>query len=352
MIGRFALGMVFSVLTYTLCVAQQYSVTIDNPRDGDCVNFSASLSVRFSGPLPMHVTARDDWGNTFFDTWFFSAPPNPYVLTWDRVPLGVPDGPHVLTVRAEGLSGAWAEDSVWVRADGTPPIPTISSPVHNSFVSGVVNIEGSLADNYSGAGAWSMYIDGKKIATGAGSDVSVPWVTEGLVGGSVHTITLRGSDNCGNMGVSNPVSIRIGAMIKGQVTLGGFFGHKELISFRVQIRQNGKIVDELPTMLDSEGRYSVITQKVGPSQDVILKPSHWLSVKFPEQDITGTLVLNTDFPWNGDPDNSNWINVFDINTILLEYSLPTVSADMDGRGIVDIYDLNTVLLNFTMIGEE
>lgn len=333
------------------CLAQSYNIVINSPKQDSCVKFSTAISITFSGPLPYRVIGYDDMGHVFYNQLWVSPPPAEVSVMYDRLSLNVPDGHHKVTFRIYGSQGSM-EAFVWLRCDWTAPVPEVTYPAPGEFVSGVVAIQGSLADNYSGSGEWVVFIDGSEFARGQGVDIVVPWDTSNLEGGSVHTISIQGCDSCDNSGVSSPVQVRIGARIMGQVSLAGWQGDNSVVEFFVTIKRNGVVEDELSTTLDAAGNYSVITTKVGPGADIVLKPYHWCSAKVANQTVTGTMNIDMYFPVNGDATNDNVVGIFDINQLLSDWTLPEVHSDLDGTGMVDIYDLNTICLNFSLFGDE
>ena len=92
--------------------------------------------------------------------------------------------------------------------DATPPSVSITAPVANSTVSGVITINATASDNVSVAGV-QFKIDG--VNSGAevtSSPYSMQWSST-LVANGTHTITAVARDGSGNSTTSTPISVII-----------------------------------------------------------------------------------------------------------------------------------------------
>lgn len=251
------LGRLSIVATALLLVvaaeAQPYVAIFTSPPDGSCARLFAQITFSVDGPLPLHVRVQDDLGHTLFNETYFGTPPPIISIGYDPLALGVPDGPHTLTLDVWGDEGS-AQDTLLLNVDNTPPTPTIQYPADGQCVNGVVTIRGSVQDNFSGPGAWRLQIDGVQVAAGDGADVRYDWNTAGLPDDSLHTIRLVASDVCGNSSQTPVATVRVnnnaptltdivpsqGAVVKGIVTVSALVSGGQTTEWSVMV--DGSIV--------------------------------------------------------------------------------------------------------------
>ncbi len=122
-------------------------------------------------------------------------------------------GPHTLKVTATSAAGTAVSAStpVYVAAaaqvgDTTAPVVTITSPMPNSALKGLVKIKGVSTDN-AGVKQLCIYIDNVKVYDGVSAAFSYDWNTKKTPNG-VHVIKVMAWDAAGNSG-SAMVSIII-----------------------------------------------------------------------------------------------------------------------------------------------
>lgn len=137
--------------------------------------------------------------------------------------------------------------------------------------------------------------------------------------------------------------------IHGHVDLGAYVASPAGVPIVITLLSGGSPVETINGTLDSSGNYSVIPNAVG-HYDVRLKASHWLSVRQNNVAVGGTLAVDWTLALNGDADNNNVIDLFDLNIMLTLFGQPGPDGDVDGNGQVDIGDLNIVLINFGSAG--
>lgn len=211
----------------------QFTADFVSPPDGSCERFFASITIHVGGPAPLKVKVQDELGNTIFNQTFANPPQNDLSFGYDPFALGVPDGPHILTLTVSGPGGQ-ATDTLNIHTDITPPVPAITNPINGGCVNGHVSVAAAITDNYSGVGAWSLWIDGVKRSTGNDSPVFFDWDTTGLPDLSTHTLQLKAADICGNTANSPVITVLVknnaptlsnivppqGATVSGVVTIG------------------------------------------------------------------------------------------------------------------------------------
>ena len=127
----------------------------------------------------------------------------PYALSWDSTKVA--NGMSTLMATAYDASGNVANSaSVAVNVsnamivDTTPPTVSISNPVNGSKVNGNVSISVTASDNSGAEGiTQTLVINGKTVATSAGSFLSFNWNTRKLVAGT-YTVQAFAKDIAGN----------------------------------------------------------------------------------------------------------------------------------------------------------
>jgi hypothetical protein len=321
-----------------------------SPPNWTCVRTFQQVVFTIGGTPPIHARVTVDDTYVIFEQLYASTPPPEITIGFDPIALDLPDGDHVLKLMVwRGMD--IAEDILILVVDRTDPVCWVTEPKDGRFVSGVVDILGEIDDAHFTHGTWTVTVDGASVGSGFGQDVWVPWETGALPGGSSHEIQIIAFDDCDNIGTSSPVTVTIGVEIRGHVDLGAYYGRPEVVDFRVELKDQGEIVDTKMTRLDEKGDYTVFTYNVGHF-DVVAKPSHWLARKRQDIDLVGVVELDWLFQVNGDADGSNQIDLWDVVQLLMEWDTDRVLSDLDGTGQVDVLDLNMVLINCGKVGDE
>jgi hypothetical protein len=79
---------------------------------------------------------------------------------------------------------------------------------------------------------------------------------------------------------------------------------------------------------------------------------HWLSVRIPNVNVSGTVDLGTISLPNGDTNGDLIIDDADLLVVLFEFGSNNAAADLNQDGTVDDADLLIVLFNFGIQGED
>ncbi len=93
--------------------------------------------------------------------------------------------------------------------DQTPPTVVAAAPEDGTTVEGTVSVTGSASDDV-GVEAVDLLVDGAVVSTtpGTGGPVSFGWNSTTVANGT-HTLQLRASDEAGNTGLSDEVSVTV-----------------------------------------------------------------------------------------------------------------------------------------------
>ena len=95
--------------------------------------------------------------------------------------------------------------------DQIPPVVTGTSPEDGATVEGTVSVTGSATDE-EGVESVDLLVDGDAVSSGTpdvDGAVSFDWNSLSVANGT-HTLRLRASDEAGNVGQSEPVSVTVG----------------------------------------------------------------------------------------------------------------------------------------------
>ncbi len=155
-------------------------------------------------------------------------------------------------------------------------------------------------------------------------------------------------------GFGRPLIRAEAVTITGFVNLDSYVASPENIEFNVKAKSGALVLDKMTALLASDSSYVVYTNEVGPYH-LWGKCTHWLSETLPEEDyeIGGVYRRNFDLLRNGDVDESNAVNLPDMNSIFIAFaSAGPAPEDLDGDGIVALPDLNLTFLNFGQVGAE
>ncbi|MEP0767186.1 MAG: hypothetical protein HRF45_11675, partial [Fimbriimonadia bacterium] len=183
------------------------TVRVDAPTEGQCVRSPVSITYTVSdnlpGPLKMcevlidgvvvHTDAPCDQGTHTV---------GPFALT---------DGPHTVQVRAtDDCNNVGTSTLVNFKVDNTPPTATITSPQDGQCTGNDVTVTYSVADNLPGPlKKCEILIDGVVVKTDApcpqGDYVAGPFA----LADGVHTVQVRVTDDCDNVGVSTLVTFTV-----------------------------------------------------------------------------------------------------------------------------------------------
>jgi len=102
--------------------------------------------------------------------------------------------------------------------------------------------------------------------------------------------------------------------------------------------------------VDRFGYFSLMADMPRGPFSVLVKSSHWLRRRSNAINEGNPVSLDLVLV-NGDAMIDNAVNVFDLSKILVDFDSAQLSSDLDLSGWVDVADLNTVLVNFGLFGD-
>lgn len=165
---------------------------------------SPSEGATVEGTVSLQATASDEdiYPGGVDYVWFYvdgafhsytSASNGTYTRTWDT--LTVPNGPHVVTVKAMDNAGneAFASVNVLVDNDFIAPTVSITSPASGAIVSEIVAVTASASDN-RGVARVDFFAGSQLLGSDTTAPYSVNWDTRPLVHGNGYTLTARAYD--------------------------------------------------------------------------------------------------------------------------------------------------------------
>ncbi len=185
-------------------LAQTYQPTVTDTQAPTTLVTSPSSGATVNGIVTVTANASDNIGVTRVDLYvngaFYSSDTqSPYAFSWDTTPLGNANATLAAhAYDAAGNKGVSSGVSVKVQnfTDVTPPIVSISNPAAGAKVTGVIAVTASATDD-TGVQGIDLYIDGKKVSSATGANLSYNWNTKKVKAGS-HTLKVLATDTSGN----------------------------------------------------------------------------------------------------------------------------------------------------------
>jgi chitinase len=119
-----------------------------------------------------------------------------------------PDQGYYFAITAFNNAGVESPYSAIVTVpELVPPTVTLTSPAHDTRVTGTVSVAASAADNI-GVARVEFYVDGVLKSSDTGTPYLFSWDTAALASGS-HTLFAKAYDAAGNVGQSESVSVQV-----------------------------------------------------------------------------------------------------------------------------------------------
>jgi len=204
--------------------------------------------------------------------------------------------------------------------------------------------------NFQLAGHDSCFIAGQWRDPGM-TYATVPATTSAVFKGYIQTLfSPPWTLTVNNFRITGTKCDRPGASITGVIDLLSYSPGPNGKSAEVIVR-NGSTTETNNVVLDAGGNYLVISHIPG-TVEVLAKSDHWLRNKVSGvSTLTGSASGVNMQLTNGDVDNSNDINIFDLNGVLIKFGQTGEPEDLDGSGGVDIFDLNLTLVGFGQVGQ-
>ncbi|GMV35585.1 MAG: hypothetical protein AMXMBFR61_00930 [Fimbriimonadales bacterium] len=188
--------------------------------------------------------------------------------------------------------------------------------------------------------------------TGVGGVATVNWVIPPALGTGPKTITASFAGDSLYNASSGTATLDVapgGSTVSGVVTLEQYLGGPGQ-SATIEFREipSGTVLHSATIVLDGAGNYSTPDVPNG-TYDVAVKFVNWLRQVVPGVTVSGPTTVNFSL-FNGDVDNSNGVDLVDLNAILATFGNPGGYGDLNWDAVVNLVDLNIVLANFGMTG--
>lgn len=155
---------------------------------------------------------------------------------------------------------------------------------------------------------------------------------------------------------NHPTAVKAGEagpILKGTAYLEFFTGSTTGMPATLELRDPNttNVLHSYPITLSGMSTYQVSGVATG-TFDVAVKFPHFLR-RVAEDVVIGAGTTTVDFsPNNGDADETNGVDLFDLNAVLVSFgTLDDPNANFDGTGNVDLLDMNVALLNFALVGD-
>jgi len=130
----------------------------------------------------------------------------PYKYSWDTTKEI--DGTHTILATAKDIAGNQGELSITIKVDNTNPTVSITNPLNNSKVEGVVTIKANANDN-EGIDRVEFFVDNVLLGKDTIFPYELLWNTDNYTYSSVHTIKAIAYDKVGNYAESDIITVTI-----------------------------------------------------------------------------------------------------------------------------------------------
>ncbi len=178
---------------------------------------SPASNASVSGTTSITATATDNVGVSKVEfyvngTLQSTDTATPYIYSWDTSTLAA--GTYSLMTKAYDFAGNVGQSAavlVTVLKDTTAPVISLSSPVNNATVSGLVAIVASANDNI-GVSKVEFYINGALISAGNVTPYSYNWNSASVANGS-YTLTAKAYDASGNLGQTGNIIVTVNNLL-------------------------------------------------------------------------------------------------------------------------------------------
>ncbi|GFO63689.1 Ig-like domain-containing protein [Geomonas paludis] len=189
-------------------------VSVSSPANGSSV--SGTVAVTAAASDNVAVTKVEFYRNGVLVGTSTAAP---YAYSWDTTKVA--NGSYSLSVKgydAAGNVGVSQSSAVNVSnpvPDTTAPVVSVSSPASGSSVSGTVTVTAAASDNVA-ITKIEFYRNGVLVGTDAAAPYAYSWDTTQVANGS-YTLTVKGYDAAGNVGVSQSSTVNVANPVKDTI---------------------------------------------------------------------------------------------------------------------------------------
>jgi N-acetyl-anhydromuramyl-L-alanine amidase AmpD len=164
----------------------RFALAVSGLRPGQPVTGVVPVRALAEGAKPIRVALLVDGREVDHDT------STPYVFRWDSG--RVPDGTHVLALRARALRGRFVTASVAVVVANTAPAVSIVAPLDRQQVSGVVPVQVQTSGRVRSV---DLIVDGEVVASATTQPWRLLWDTS-TAGPGEHVVTVRANGQGGS----------------------------------------------------------------------------------------------------------------------------------------------------------
>jgi hypothetical protein len=179
------------------------TVSIASPANNSTAGGSVTVSANASDNVA--VSRVEFYVNAALQATSTGAP---YSFTWNTA--AVTNGAYTLSAKAYDAAGNVGQSAnvvVNVFNDTTAPTVSITSPIDNSSVTGIVTVSANASDNVA-VSKVEFYVNGSLKGTSTGAPYNYSWSTLAAAEGP-NTLSARAYDAAGNMGSSASVTVNV-----------------------------------------------------------------------------------------------------------------------------------------------
>jgi len=280
----------------------------------------------------------------------------PYSYGWSTV--GVTEGAHTIYAKSYDQFNFVAQSATInvTVADKVAPTVSISSPINNAQVSGLVTINSTASDNANGSGLAKVefYQGATLINTDTAAPFSYVWDSKTAADGT-YSLTAKAYDKAlvPNVKTSTAVSVVVDNADKTAPSQPGSFKTTSVglqnvsLSWTAstdnvgvtgyKVSRNGTQVYSGPALTFADTGLSKSTQY---TYSVVATDAAG------NNSTASTLVATTLTPKPGDVNGDNAINIQDLSIVISKWGTNDAAADLNKNSKVDISDISIIISNW------
>lgn len=280
----------------------------------------------------------------------------PYAYSWSTV--GVTEGAHTIYAKAYDQFNFVAQSTTinTTVSDKTTPTVSITAPINNALVSGIVTINATASDNTNGSGLAKVefYQGTTLINTDTASPFTFAWDSKTSADGA-YSLTAKAYDKAGtpNVKTSTAVSVNVDNADKTAPTQPGSFKTTAIGLQNVSLSWTASTdnVGVTAYKVTRNGTQVYNGTALTFADDGLAKNTQYTySVTAVDgagnSSTASTLTAKTLTPKPGDVNSDNVVNVQDLSIVISRWGTNDATADLNKNGRVDISDISIIISNW------
>ena len=282
----------------------------------------------------------------------------PYSYSWSTV--GVTEGIHTIYAKAYDQFNFVSQSSTMNISVGDKITPTVSltSPINNAQVSGLVTVNATASDNVNGTGLAKVefYLGTTLLNTDITAPFSYTWDSKTITTtDGTYSLTAKAYDKAvtPNVKTSTPVSINVDNADKTPPTQPGSFKTTAVGLQNVSLSWTASTdnVGVTAYKVTRNGTQVYSGTALTFADDGLAKSTQYnYSVTAVDgvgnSSTASTLTAKTLTPKPGDINSDNMVNVQDLSIVISRWGTNDATADLNKNSKVDISDISIIISNW------